>query len=447
MSTTEVLIPDIGDFDEVDVIEILVSIGDEVLEETPLMTLESDKATMDIPSPASGKINKILIAVGDKVSKDRKVFEIEVNSEKITETDEKNLDADKTAKYQSSDDTSVEIRVPDIGDFDQVDVVDVLVREGAQIQKEQPIITLESDKATMDLPSPVEGVVLKLSVQIGDKVGEGDVISVLDISGNKENILPPREVAPTISKEKKERDNSNRTSDVPFLTEETSNNIAHASPSVRKFARELGVDITKLKGSGNNFRILHSDVQKYVKEQMSIDKNRTNQFFEISPNPEIDYSQFGEVEQLELTKIQHLTGRNLHRSWITAPHVFQMDEADITELERFRHSKIDEMGERNVKLTLLSFIMKACASALIRFPKFNSSLNNDRKSLTLKKYINIGFAVNTDRGLVVPVIKNIEKKGLVEIATEIQELAQKARDKQLAPGDMQGGTFTVSSLG
>ncbi len=449
----EVLVPDIGDFEEVDVIEILVSKGDHVSLETPLLTLESDKATMDIPAPITGKINEVLVSVGDKVNEGDKIFEIEEADRQQAPSSESDghhvEEGNRTDLPGKVTENTIEVRVPDIGDFDEVDIIDILVSESEPIDIEEPIVTLESDKATMDLPSPKKGVINKICVLLGDKVGEGDLIAIITVRDEQPTSSPHQipDTSPAAQKlehgEVKEGSTDNRLRS----TSENTSTIVHASPSVRKFARELGVEIAKIRGSGKKSRILHEDVQNYVKNQMRKKEEGDKNFFKIAETPEIDYSQFGETEQIELNKIQKLTGQNLHRSWITAPHVFQMDEADITELERFRRSKLDQIGNKKIKLTLLAFIVKACANTLNRFPRFNSSLNRDGASLTQKKYINIGIAVNTSKGLIVPVIRNVEKKGIIEIAGEIQELASKARDNKISPKELQGGTFTISNLG
>ena len=452
----DVLIPDIGDFEEVDVIEILVSTGDQISIEAPLMTLESDKATMDIPSPVSGTVKQILVSVGNKVSKGDKVFEIE----ELTTTEKNEIERKETAVVHgeatdSNTPTSVEtteIRVPDIGDFDEVDIIEILVKDGDKIKKEQTLVVLESDKATMDLPSPENGLIQKVCVGLGDKVGEGDLIVLISPSSpiemtNQPQAHPKKTIPETSRMTGFEKKNissiKEETSDAP----KTPYLLPHASPSVRKFARELGVDIKIVQGSGKKSRILHSDIREYVKENLTINNEERKTFGNLPSLPEIDYSRFGDVDRIELTKIQKLTGENLHRSWITAPHVFQMDEADITELERFRRSKLEETSKKRTKLTLLAFIVNAAANSLQKFPRFNSSLNNDLKSVTQKKYVNIGIAVNTERGLIVPVIKEADKKGVLEIAENIQELAEKARTNKITPPDLEGGNFTISNLG
>ena len=452
----DVLIPDIGDFEEVDVIEILVSAGDKISIETPLMTLESDKATMDIPSPASGTVGQILVSVGDKVSKGDKAFEIEELSTMENEREEKNMavvgreTTDSVALHTSAETT--EIRVPDIGDFDEVDIIEILVKDGDEIKEEQTIVVLESDKATMDLPSPENGLVQKVCVRLGDKVGEGDLVALISLSRQNETInqlqASPKETIPETSNSIESEENhissiKEETSNVP----KTSYLPPHASPSARKLARELGVDIKIVQGSGKKSRILHSDIREFVKENLTINDEEKKDLGKVPSLPEIDYSRFGDINRIELTKVQRLTGESLHRSWITAPHVFQMDEADITELERFRRRKLEETSKKKTKLTLLAFIVNAAAKSLQKFPRFNSSLNNDLKSITQKKYVNIGIAVNTERGLIVPVIKEADKKGVLEIAENIQELAEKARTNKITPSDIEGGNFTISNLG
>ena len=340
----------------------------------------------------------------------------------------------------------MEVAVPDIGDFEEVDVIDILATAGTQIAAEDGLITLESDKATMDIPAPVAGELVEISVKLGDKVSEGRVFAVIKTSG------PVAE--PAISPEPQAADLSHDAAHEP--TEPTpkpapepapaessaSKSKVYASPSVRKFARELGVDLAKVAGSGRKARILKTDVKAYVKSNIGRSGG-----LNVPAAPEIDFSKYGEIETIELSKIRRLTGENLHRSWVTVPHVTQFDEADITELEEFRKSQLDKAADSGAKLTLLAFLMKACVTVLSKFPDFNASLSPDGQNLIRKKYFHIGMAVNTDAGLVVPVIKNVDQKGLYAIAREIRELALKARDRKLLPGEMQGACFTISNLG
>ncbi|MEM7466502.1 MAG: dihydrolipoyllysine-residue acetyltransferase [Pseudomonadota bacterium] len=456
---TKVLVPDIGDFDDVDVIEILVGAGDAVDLEAPLVTLESDKATMDIPAPLAGVIKQVEVSVGDKVSEGSLLVTIDAAgvSTPPEETDETNESTKDTPAKPASENNaaapptpkethSVNVVIPDIGDFEDVDVIEIIASPGALVAAEEPLITLESDKATMDIPAPVAGELLSISVKVGDKVSEGHIFAVIKAREASETIPTPKaESAPSpLSQDAVNEPSEPSPIPPPSPAPKTGDTRAkvYASPSVRKFARELGVDLSQVTGSGRKARILKSDVKAHVKSSMS-----TGGGLNFPKPPEIDFSKFGETETIELTKIRRLTGENLHRSWISIPHVTQFDEADITELDDFRLSQLDKAAESGTKLTLLAFLMKACVTVLTKYPDFNSSLSPDGQSLILKKFFHIGMAVNTEAGLVVPVIKNVDQKGLYAIAREIRELALKARDRKLVPAEMQGACFTLSNLG
>ena len=351
-----------------------------------------------------------------------------------------------------------EIKIPDIGDFDSVEVIEIAVSVGDSVETEDTLITVESDKASMDIPSPKVGEIKEIKVNIGDKVSEGTPIISLLIS--KEEVKKDNQVSKeTEEAEEKEtpkiEKSENRiTPPPPPKTPETSQLVgqsnsakAHASPSVRRFARELGVDLGLVYGTGPKNRILKEDVKAFTKSIMSGEKLSNKGAFTTPEIPPVDFSKFGEVEQKPLTRIRRLTGQTLHRSWITIPHVTQFDEADITELEEFRKSKLKSAEKEGVKLTLVTFLIKAAVVALQKFPEFNSSIEPSGENLIIKKYFHIGVAVNTKNGLLVPVLKDVDKKGLFEIATEITELSNKAREGKISPKDLQGGCFTISSLG
>ena len=351
-----------------------------------------------------------------------------------------------------------EIKIPDIGDFDSVEVIEIAVSVGDSVETEDTLITVESDKASMDIPSPNTGEIKEIKVNIGDKVSEGTPIISLLIS--KEEVKKDNQVSKeTEEAEEKEtpkiEKSENRiTPPPPPKTPETSQLVgqsnsakAHASPSVRRFARELGVDLGLVYGTGPKNRILKEDVKAFTKSIMSGEKLSNKGAFTTPEIPPVDFSKFGEVEQKPLTRIRRLTGQTLHRSWITIPHVTQFDEADITELEEFRKSKLKSAEKEGVKLTLVTFLIKAAVVALQKFPEFNSSIEPSGENLIIKKYFHIGVAVNTKNGLLVPVLKDVDKKGLFEIATEITELSNKAREGKISPKDLQGGCFTISSLG
>ena len=480
---SNVLVPDIGDFEEVDVIDILVAAGDKVGMEDPLVTLESDKATMDIPAPFAGVVQSVAVNLGDKVSEGSVLVVLSADdkteaakSENNDNDHEENVDVDKASADSapssvmsdgfSSEKTPqtpaaeatppptekssaagklIEVVIPDIGDFEDVDVIDIIASTGARVEADDPLITLESDKATMDIPAPVAGELTRINVSIGDKVSEGYVFAIIKSSGEQQpsgsrSPAKPTDLSHDAANEPTEPTPKPEPSARPEPTAGKSR--VYASPSVRKFARELGVDLTNVTGSGRKHRILKADVKAFVKDNIG----RTGGL-NIPPGPEIDFSKYGEIETVELSKIRRLTGENLHRSWITVPHVTQFDEADITELETFRKSQRDDAAENGAKLTLLTFLMKACVTVLQKYPDFNASLASDGQNLIRKKYFHIGMAVNTDAGLVVPVIKDVEQKSLYAIAKEISELATKTRDRKLAPAEMQGACFTISNLG
>ena len=351
-----------------------------------------------------------------------------------------------------------EIKIPDIGDFDSVEVIEIAVSVGDSVEIEDTLITVESDKASMDIPSPNTGEIKEIKVNIGDKVSEGTPIISLLISeeGVKKDNQVSKETEEVEEKEtpKIEKSENRIAPPPPPKTPETSQLVgqsnsakAHASPSVRRFARELGVDLGLVYGTGPKNRILKEDVKAFTKSIMSGEKLSNKGAFTTPEIPPVDFSKFGEVEQKPLTRIRRLTGQTLHRSWITIPHVTQFDEADITELEEFRKSKLKSAEKEGVKLTLVTFLIKAAVVALQKFPEFNSSIEPSGENLIIKKYFHIGVAVNTKNGLLVPVLKDVDKKGLFEIATEITELSNKAREGKISPKDLQGGCFTISSLG
>ena len=479
--TVEVKVPDIGDESEVDVIEVLVSEGDTVAEEDGLITLETDKATMDVPSPHAGKVVSLSVKEGDKVSEGSLVLTLEIegegSDESLASDDSGSDDAPSQQSTESSDDSAsdddsadegaeeeIEVKVPDIGDDADVDVIEILVAEGDTIEAEDGLITLETDKATMDVPSPKAGTVTKLLVKQGDKVSEGSSVLMLKVKG----AAPKKESKPEPKKEESKpqqqaaAQDSNRPKRPPVphhpsAGEKQKSGKVHASPSVRRLAREFGVDLTQVNGSGRKGRILKEDVQSYVKYELSRPKatagavggNTEGGGLQVIPPPKVDFAKFGEVEEKPLTRIQKISGPNLHRNWVTIPHVTQFEEADITELEQFRKDQnaIAEKRKLGVKITPLVFMMKAVADALKAYPVFNSSLSQSGESLIEKKYYHIGIAVDTPGGLVVPVVRDVDKKGIMEISRELMEISAKARDGKLKAADMQGSCFTISSLG
>jgi pyruvate dehydrogenase E2 component (dihydrolipoamide acetyltransferase) len=469
----EVAVPDIGEDGEVDVIDVLVSVGDTIEKEDGLITLETDKATMDVPSTHAGTVKEVFISTGDKVKEGTVVIKLEVagsgSSAGASSSSESAPAQQESAKQESApaaaSSETIEVAVPDIGEDGEVDVIDVLVSAGDTVEKEDGLITLETDKATMDVPSTHAGTIKEVFIKTGDKVKKGTVVVKLETSGGASSQTssqaPAQTSEPAAKKEepKKEapkQESANR-SPVPAAPAPKSNGKAHASPSVRRVAREFGVDLTLVAGTGPKNRILKEDVQAYVKAELA--KPRTaaasgsapvgDNVLQIVPVKPVDHSKFGEIEEQPLSRIQKISGPFLHRNWATIPHVTQFDEADITEVEEFRkeqnayHAKI----KSGLKITPLVFVMKAVAKALEKYEVFNSSLSDDGESLIIKKFINIGIAVETPGGLVVPVIRDVNKKGIEQLSQELIETSKKAREGKLKAADMQGGTFTISSLG
>jgi len=466
----EVLVPDIGDFKDVEVIEVLVKPGDAIDKEQSLITLESDKATMEIPSPTAGVVKELKVKVGDKISQGTPILMVEEQgsaasaSKPEPEKQEKEREKEKVKEDEEAMPGAPEtVTVPDIGDFKDVEVIEVLVKAGDTVTKEQSLITLESDKATMEIPSPAAGVVKELKVKVGDKVSEGSAVLVIESQGGAPAAAPAqqgKEARPAPAAPKPETAPAAaapipRPSPVPLEPREANGARPHASPSVRKFARELGVDLAKVRGSGPKGRVLHEDVQGFVKGVMvegagaaSAPAARGGGMpFNLPAWPEVDFAKFGPIETKPLSRIQKLSGGNLHRNWVSIPHVTQFDEADITDLESFRKANTSVTEKQGFKLTMLAFLIKACVTALRQYPQFNASLDPKAESLILKKYYHIGVAVDTPDGLVVPVVRDADRKGVFDLARELSETSKLARDKKLKPGDMQGGTFSISSLG
>jgi pyruvate dehydrogenase E2 component (dihydrolipoamide acetyltransferase) len=456
---SQVVVPDIGDFKEVEVIEVLVKPGDAVTKEQSLITLESDKATMEIPSPAAGVVKELKVKTGDKVSRGTLILELDAKDEpKKAEPRKEEPKKQDAPAAQPAGARAQTVAVPDIGDFKEVEVIEVLVKPGDKVAKEQSLITLESDKATMEIPSPAAGVVKEIRVKTGDKVSQGAPILVLE--GAEQRAEPRSEpkaeapkAAPAVAKPAAAPSPAPRP--VPAEPrEEAGGAKPHASPSVRKFARELGVDLTQVQGSGPKGRILHSDVQAFVKGALSgaraappVKGGMGGLPFNLPAWPEVDFAKFGPVETKPLPRIQKLSGPYLHRNWISIPHVTQCDDADITDLEAFRKAQTAETEKKGFKLTMLAFMIKACITALRQYPQFNSSLERSGENIIIKKYYNIGVAVDTPGGLVVPVVKEADRKGVFDLAHELAEISKLARDQKLKPADLQGGTFSISSLG
>ena len=446
----QVKVPDIGDFKDVPVIDVLVKPGDTVTAEQPLVTLESDKATMDVPSPAAGTVQEIKIHIGDKVSEGALVLLLESADANQPVAPQTQAPTPPPPAATNSRGGVAEVRVPDIGDFKDVPVIDVLVKPGDTVKAEQALLTLESDKATMDVPSPLNGVVQEIKVKVGDKVSEGAVILTL-LSGDAK-VMPETAVKAADSAPAGAKPAAGPSAAAPAASvDEGTFKLAYAGPGVRKLARELGVDLGKVRGSGKNGRIVKEDVEGFAKgggaaaAATGAAAGGGVGGIDLLPWPQIDFSKFGPVESKPLSRIKKISAANLHRNWVMIPHVTNHDEADITDLEAFRVQLNKEIEKGGVKVSMLSFMIKAAVATLKKFPEFNASL--DGENLILKQYYHIGFAADTPNGLVVPVIRNADQKGVVEIAREMGELAKLAREGKLKPDQMQGGTFTISSLG
>ncbi|WP_186591757.1 pyruvate dehydrogenase complex dihydrolipoyllysine-residue acetyltransferase [Vibrio cholerae] len=447
----EVQVPDIGG-DEVEVTEIMVKVGDVVAEEQSLITVEGDKASMEVPAPFAGTVKEIKIAAGDKVSTGSLIMVFEVAGAAPVAAPVQAAAAAAPAVAALK-----EVQVPDIGG-DEVTVTEIMVNVGDSISEEQSLITVEGDKASMEVPAPFAGTLKEIKVAAGDKVKTGSLIMVFEVAGAAPVAAPVQAAAPAPAAAPAQA--AAPAAAAPATSGEFQENheYSHASPVVRRLAREFGVNLAKVKGSGRKNRILKEDVQNYVKEalkrlesgaQAAASGKGDGAALGLLPWPKVDFSKFGDTEVQPLSRIKKISGANLHRNWVMIPHVTQWDNADITELEKFRQEQnaMEAKRDTGMKITPLVFIMKAAAKALEAFPAFNSSLSDDGESLILKKYVNIGIAVDTPNGLVVPVFKDVNKKGIYELSKELAEVSKKARGGKLTAADMQGGCFTISSLG
>jgi pyruvate dehydrogenase E2 component (dihydrolipoamide acetyltransferase) len=480
MATIDIAVPDIGDFDEVTVIELLVKPGDTIAADQSLLTVESDKASMEIPSSAAGVVKEIKVKLGDKVKQGSVVLSLE--SAETASNFASKVPPAQEIRAQAAPETvapkaapvaapaaagPVEIHVPDIGDFKDVTVIEVLVKVGDTIKVEQSLVTVESDKASMEIPSSGAGVLKDLKVKLGDKINIGDLLAVLEgaaVPGATVVAAPAAPAPQSIRAEPVEA--AKTTSASPARTEAAPHNpntaptgsLPHASPSVRKFARELGVPLAEIKGAGPKGRITLDDVQAFTKSVMAGAVQTAAQAakapaasggsgvgLDLLPWPKVDFTKFGPIERKEMGRIKKISGANLLRNAIVIPAVTNFDDADITDLEAFRVATNKENEKSGVKVTMLAVLIKACVSALKKFPDFNASLDGD--AIIYKQYFHIAFAADTPNGLVVPVIRDCDKKGVMQISQEMGELAKKARDGKLSPAEMQGACFTISSLG
>ncbi|ALB61678.1 Dihydrolipoamide acetyltransferase component of pyruvate dehydrogenase complex [Cronobacter condimenti 1330] len=448
----EVNVPDIGG-DEVEVTEILVKVGDKVEAEQSLITVEGDKASMEVPAPFAGTVKEIKINTGDKVSTGSLIMVFEVAGA-APAAEAKPQVTEQAASAPAAAAGAKDVNVPDIGG-DEVEVTEVLVKVGDKVTAEQSLITVEGDKASMEVPAPFAGTVKELKVNVGDKVSTGSLIMVFEVEGAAPAAAPAAKqeaAAPAPAKAEKPAAAPAKAEGKSEFAENDA--YVHATPLIRRLAREFGVNLAKVKGTGRKGRILREDVQAYVKDAVKRAESAPaaatgGGIPGMLPWPKVDFSKFGEVEEVELGRIQKISGANLSRNWVMIPHVTHFDKTDITDLEAFRKQQNAEAEKRklDVKFTPVVFIMKAVAAALEQMPRFNSSLSEDGQRLTLKKYINIGVAVDTPNGLVVPVFKDVNKKSITELSRELTVISKKARDGKLTAGEMQGGCFTISSIG
>lgn len=486
MSIENIKVPDLGDASEVEVIELLVSVGQSVEENDSLLVLESDKAAMEIPAPMAGVVKSISVNLGDQVSTGSEMLSLEVSggddadesksesepepepeqeSESKDESSSKEVDSEPEPEPESeskseskpaakSKPSSQTIEVPDLGTDDEIEIIEVHVKEKDEIAVDDVMITLESDKAAMDVPSSHAGVIEKLLVKVGDKVKTGSAIAqvLADAAEEKAEAAEPAKQESPKSEETKTKTEPKPESKAasqpaaaaePAAASDPSKKV-YAGPAVRKLARELGVDLSQVRGSGAKSRIIKEDVQDFVKKKLS---SPAGQGVAVSAVPDIDFSKFGEVEEVPRSKLHKLTATNMQRNWNSVPHVAQFNEIDVTDLEAFRAELKGEAERRDVKLTFLPFLLKACAKALIEYPQFNVSLHSSGEHVIQKKYVHIGMAVATEAGLVVPVIRDVDKKTIWQLAEEVIELSNKAKSRKLTSEEMQGACFTISSLG
>ena len=464
----EIKVPDIGSSGKASVIEISVNVGDTIEAEQPLITLESDKASMEIPSPAAGVVESISVKVGDEVGTGDLILVLKgaaaskpATADSAPQNQPKEQLTEQAAEEptEAADDSVEEVRIPDIGSSGSANVIEVMVKAGDSVEADQSLITLESDKASMEIPAPKAGIVESLSIKVGDEAKTGDLILTLKVKGAapaKKAAPKPQEAAPqqqAVAPNKQGVPEAKvAATPAPAVSGPSkAGSKVHAGPAVRMTAREFGVELADVQGTGPKGRILKEDVQAYVKNMMQKAKQAPASGAAggagIPAVPEVDFSKFGEIEEVPMTRLMQVGAANLHRSWLNVPHVTQFESSDITELEAFRVSQKAVAEKAGVKLTVLPLLLKACAHLLKELPEFNASLAPSGKAVIRKKYVHIGFAVDTPDGLLVPVIKNVDQKSLLQLAAEAAELAEKARTKKLSPDAMQGACFTISSLG
>ena len=472
MAIEKITVPDLGEASDVEVIELLVTVGQQVAENDSLLVLESDKAAMEIPAPMAGIVKSIAINLGDTVSTGVEILSLEVESNNASAEPVADVAAEEMQQAPQADEPSAEaasasgkaeqpasvesvVTVPDLGTDDEVDVIEIHVSAGDTLEADQPLLTLESDKAAMEVPSPQAGEVLEILVKVGDKVKTG--AEVLKLSAAAGGDVAPAQEAPATSSEasgkaagdsrpmlasEPSRSDQPAAQNIPVSVESTK---VYAGPAVRKLARELGVDLALVQGSGARSRVVKEDIHAFVKAR--INGAPTGSVAVAPAVPDVDFSQFGPIEELPRTKLQKVTAINMQMNWSTVPHVAQFNEADVTALEDFRNELRPEAEKKGVKLTFLPFLLKACAKALAEYPQFNVSLHSSGEFVIQKKYCHIGVAVATEAGLVVPVIRDVDTKTIYELAREVSELTAKAKSRKLTLEEMQGACFTISSLG
>lgn len=442
MALQDVFVPDIGNYKNVDIIEVLVKIGDEIKAEQSLISLETDKATMEVPAPIAGIVKAIKVKVGDKVSQGDLILQVETMDAKATATPKEETKAEAPVQ----NDTPQELRVPDIGNYKNVNVIEVAIKVGDVIKKEQSLLTLETDKATMEVPSSMSGTITEIKIKAGDKVSQGDLIGLIKADSTSTTVTPTtqKQTASTAAPSKP-------TPAIPatIATPIINNNgYIHAGPAVRQFARELGADLSRIGGTGMKGRLTREDVVRFVKAELTkAAQGGGGAGLNLLPDPQVDFAEFGSVKIEKLPRIKKISGANLYRNWVRIPHITLFDEADITDLEALRKAKKAETEQQGIKLTPLAFLVKVVASSLKEYPLINSSLSNDGESLVHKDYVHVGVAVDTPNGLYVPVIRNADQKGILNIAKELSELSKRAKEGKIKPEEMKGGTFTISSLG
>lgn len=456
----QIQVPDIGG-DEVTVTEVMVNVGDTISVDQSIINVEGDKASMEVPAPEAGVVKEILVKVGDKVSTGSPMLVLESADSAPAPQEQAPTSPAVDAPSAPTASAVVDVNVPDIGG-DEVNVTEIMVKVGDSVEVDQSIINVEGDKASMEVPAPIAGVVKEILINVGDTVATGKLVMRFEVAGAKAE-AKPAPVAQSAQPQSSVAPNTPSTAqaNVSGLSQEqvvATAGYAHATPVIRRLAREFGVNLDNVKGSGRKGRIVKEDIEAYVKTAVKVfEEVKSNGSagaangagLGLLPWPKVDFSKFGEIEEVELSRINKISGANLHRNWVMIPHVTHFDRTDITELEAFRKQQNEIVAKQklDVKITPVVFIMKAVAKALEAFPRFNSSISEDGQKLTLKKYINIGVAVDTPNGLVVPVFKNVNKKGIIELSRELMEISKKARDGKLSGSDMQGGCFTISSLG